>query len=54
MDPTASDHCRLAQPVEGIDIPAILDLGISAGDGTAALAALSVVKLAGAVLTPET
>jgi nicotinate-nucleotide--dimethylbenzimidazole phosphoribosyltransferase len=52
LDPTAADHCRLAQPVEGIDIPAILDLGIGASDGTAALAALSVVKLAGAVLSP--
>jgi len=53
LDPTAAHHCRLAQPVDGIDIPAVLDLGISAADGTAALAALSVVKLAGAVLTPE-
>lgn len=53
LDATGADHCRLAQPIDGIDIPAILDLGISAADGTAALVALSVVKLAGAVLTPE-
>jgi len=51
-EPTAVDHCRLAQPVQGVGVPAIIDLAIHASDGTAALAALSVVKLAGAALTP--
>ena len=45
IDPHAADHCLPAQQ--------LLDLALTSADGTAALAALSVVKLAGAVLDPE-
>jgi nicotinate-nucleotide--dimethylbenzimidazole phosphoribosyltransferase len=45
VDPHATDHCLPAQ--------SFLDLALTSFDGTGALAALSVVKLAGAVLDPE-
>jgi nicotinate-nucleotide--dimethylbenzimidazole phosphoribosyltransferase len=46
VDPRAADHCLTA------GLP-LIDLASANFDGTGALAALSVVKLAGAVLDPE-
>ncbi|MDB5454314.1 MAG: nicotinate-nucleotide--dimethylbenzimidazole phosphoribosyltransferase [Caulobacteraceae bacterium] len=57
VDPRAADHCLIAQApgFDAIDLPLapLLDLACATFDGTGALAALSVVKLAGAVLDPE-
>lgn len=57
MDVSAIEHCLFASPPadlgQALGAVGFLDLRLTAGDGTAALAALSVVKLAGAVLDPE-